>query len=187
MDWLNKLKEKLNPPPIKGQPLWETAVEKKVNRELVFFKDTFRVGILCLYSTPADHDAILKYKKDLDNLGYEAEVLMFVNMKEMPRDIYLPSFNLKDLNKQNIPYNPRTDRFVKKKFDMLFNLYFTDNEQLKYLATNSVAKCRYGAYREYLKEVTDVFVYTEAEDNIPNLIQKINEVLEKQKYVHNKI
>jgi hypothetical protein len=182
MSFLKKIKELFNPPPIEGQPLWETET-KNVKRELVYFKDTFRVGILCKYLNTQEHDLILKYKKELDVLGYEAEVLMHVDLKDMPRDIYLPTFNLKDLNSKGIPYNPRTDRFVKKKFDMLFNLFFEDNEPLKYLASNSVAKCRYGAYRDYLKNCTDVFVYTEPENNLQELINKINLILEKQAYV----
>ncbi len=186
MRWIQKLKELFSPPPIQGQPLWETE-GANVKREFVYFKDTFRVGLLCIYTNTADHDAILKYKKELDNLGYEAEVLMYVDLKEMPRDIYVPTFNTKDLNKQLIPYNPRTDRFVKKKFDMLFNLFFVDSEPLKYIANNSVAKCRYGAYRLHLKNVTDVFVYTEPENSITHLINKINEVLEKQAYVRKNV
>jgi hypothetical protein len=186
MQWIQKIKELFSPPPIQGQPLWETETSN-VKRELIFFKDTFRVGLLCYYTTTADHDAVMKYKKELDNLGYETEVLMFVDLKEMPRDIYLPTFSIKDLNKQMVPYNPRTDRFVKKKFDMLFNLFFQDSEPLKYIAQNSVAKCRIGAYRAHLKSVTDLFVYTEAEDNLLQLINKINETLEKQAYVRKNV
>jgi hypothetical protein len=181
VNWLQAIKEKFNPPAKGGQPLWAEKGET-VERELQFFKDTFRVGILTHFTTIEDHDEIMRYKKELDNLGYETEVLMFVNAKENPRNIFVPVINLTDLNKQQLPYSPRTDRYVKKKFDMLFNLFFEDSEPLKYLAKQSIAKCRYGAFRPHLMDVTDVFVYTEPEDDLKALIKYLNETLQKQKY-----
>jgi hypothetical protein len=164
-----------------GQPLWEENADN-VKRELHYFKDTFRVGMLVNYTNLAVHDEVMQYKKELDTLGYETEVLMYIDAKEVPRNIFLPSITQTDINKQGFPYSPRTDRFVKKKFDMLFNLFFDDNEPLKYLAKTSVAKCRVGAYREYLKDTTDLFVYTDEQDNLTTLIHNINEVLKKQAY-----
>ncbi len=182
MSWLQKIKEILSPPPIQGQPLWQTNINE-VNRELTYFKDSLRIGILCFYTNTDNHNLIQNYKKELDGLGYETEVLMYVDEKEMPRDIFLPHFTPKDLNKDGFPYNPRTDRFVKKKFDMLFNLYFEACEPLQYLSMHSVAKCRYGAYKRHLKPNSDVFVYTQETEDIEQLINKINEILQKQAYV----
>jgi hypothetical protein len=186
MNIFQRIKEIFAPPAKGGQPLWEDKTDDLV-REMKYFKDTFRIGILCMYDTQANHDIILKYKKDLDILGYETEVLMFVNDKEMPRMCFLPNFTLKDVDKKNQPYNPRIDRFVKKKFDMLFNLYFEPHPYLTNIATRSVAKCRFGAYRNNLKNDSDVFVYTNAEDSIPLLIEQLNETLQKQAYARKHI
>jgi hypothetical protein len=176
-----KIKELFSPQAKGGQPLWEQD-QDNIEREMRYFKDTFRIGILCQYTTDAAHDLILKYKKELDILGYETEVLMFVNDKEMPRTVFLPNFTLKDINKQGIPYNPRIDRFVKKKFDMMFNLYFENHAHLLNICQRSVAKCRVGALRPDLKANTDLFVYTDAENSLQLLIEKINETLQKQAY-----
>ncbi len=182
MGFLEKLKNIFAPPAKEGQPLWEPSNSPKMEREMKFFKDTFRIGMVAIYTTVEEHDAIQKYKKELDVLGYETEVLLFINDKEVPRNCFLPNFTLKDFTKQGIPYNPRVDRFVKKKFDMLLNLYFTEILPLQYISEQSVAKCRIGAYRPALKAVTDLFVYTEPEDDILLLIEKINHTLEKQAY-----
>jgi hypothetical protein len=180
--FLDTLKNIFAPPAKEGQPLWVPASSPNTERSMKYFKDTFRIGMVAMFTTQEEHDAIQKYKKELDNLGYETEVLLFINDKEVPRNCFLPNFTLKDFTKEGIPYNPRVDRFVKKKFDMLFNLYFTDILPLQYVSGQSVAKCRIGAYRPALKEVTDLFVYTEPTDDILLLIEKINHTLEKQAY-----
>jgi hypothetical protein len=164
-----------------GQPLWEQTADN-TQRELSYFKDTFRVGMLVYFSDLAAHDEVMRYKKELDNLGYETEVLMYIDAKETPRNIFLPSISHSDLNKQGIPYNPRTDRFVKKKFDMLFNLYFNDCAPLKYLSVTSIAKCRIGVMLPHLMESSDLFVPTPEMNDLAGLIKNINEVLNKQAY-----
>jgi hypothetical protein len=186
LGFFKKILDAVSPPAKQGQPLWTDKADS-LQRELQFFGNTFRVGMLAEFTTPAMHDEVMKYKKELDQLGYETEVLMYDNSKERNRNIYLPCINLLDLNKQGVPYTPRTDRFVKKKFDMLFNLYFSDNLPLQYLSKTSVAKCRYGAYRPHLMDTTDVFVYTEPSDDLQALITQINEVLKKQKYAQPKV
>jgi hypothetical protein len=183
MSWIKKIKEFISPPAKQGMPLWHTKPHE-IERELNFFKDTFRIGILALHTNQADHDLILQYKKELENLGYEAEVLLFVDQKEMPRYVYLPTVSWPDLNKQRIPYSPRTDRYCKKRFDLLFNLFFEDSGPLLYLASKSLAKCRIGAYRPHLKEASDVFVYSEEENDLAKLIKAIDNTLQKQKYAH---
>ncbi len=186
ISFLTKIKEVFAPSAKVGQPLWD---EKKDNieREFKFFKDTFRIGILCAYTNDEDHDLIQKYKKELDILGYESEVLMFVNELEMPRNVILPNFTLKDVTKQGVPYNPRIDRFVNKKFDMLFNLYFTHHPFLENIAHRSAAKCRIGVYRAELKKHTDVFECDIELGNIHQLIEKINAIFQKQAYARKHI
>jgi hypothetical protein len=175
------LKNVFAPPAKVGQPLWEQKVEN-IDREMKFFKDTFRIGILCIWDDTANHDAIQNYKKELDNLGYETEVLMFVNELEMPRSVFLPNFTLKDIDKTNKPYNPRIDRFLKKKFDILLNLYFKENNHINYVAQHNVAKCRVAAYQPHLLANADLFVHVTEDNNIQQLIEKINEILQKQAY-----
>jgi hypothetical protein len=176
-----KIKDWIAPPAKVGQPLWNEKPDT-IERELAYFKDAFRIGILCFDNGQEEHDLVMKYKKELDHLGYETEVLMYVDNKEMPKYCYLPYIKWTDLNKQGLPYNPRTDRFVKKKFDLLMNLFFADAVPLKHLAHLSVAKCRVGAYRPFLKEVSDVFVYTDKDNDLKKLIESINEILKKQAY-----
>jgi hypothetical protein len=181
LGFLDKIKTLFKGTAKEGQPLWEQTADT-VQRELSYFKDAFRVGMLVYYTDLATHDLVMQYKKELDNLGFETEVLMFIDAKEVPRNIFLPTIKPSDLNKQGLPYTPRTDRFVKKKFDMLLNLYFNDCAPLKYLSATSIAKCRVGAMRDHLFEITDIFVYTSEEDDLQAFITSVNEVLKKQAY-----
>jgi hypothetical protein len=181
MGFFDKIKDKIAPAPKEGQPLWHVP-DIEIQRQMNYFKDTYRIGILALYSTDEEYEIIAKYKRELDNLGYETEVLFFVNELEAPRNIMLPNFSIKDISKNGVPENPRIDRFIKKKFDMLFNLFFSYNEHLAYIAKQSLAKCRIGAYRDQLVPLTDLFVYTNEENELTKLIDQINETLKKQAY-----
>jgi hypothetical protein len=179
MGFFEKIKNIIAPPAKQGQPLWETKPDK-IEREFGFFKDSFRIGILAFCSTQTDHDEIHKYKKELDILGYETEALFYVDAKELPRFVMLPHIKWADLDKQKKPISPRPDRFMKKKFDLLLNIYFEESSVLQHISSQSMAKCRVGAYRPHLISANDVFVYTEEENNITKLIAQINLILQKQ-------
>jgi hypothetical protein len=128
------------------------------------------------------YDRIIRYKKELEVLGYEVEVLFYVDAKEIPNYILGSYFSHDDLDKNLIPHTPKPDRFIKKKFDLLLNLYFQDSFPVNSIAKKSHAKCRVGAYRNYLKECSDLFVYTDEENNLEELITQIDITLKKQAY-----
>ncbi len=194
MSFLKKLQESLRDPAKpkrtinvqKPRPI--VPKKKSVQHEYIDFSKAYRIGILSKFSETVDiQKGILNYKKELERLGFECEVLIFINQREKDPKVYLPSFNLSDLNKEQVPDSPRTDRFMVRRFDMLLNLYFEPCDQLLYLSKESNAKCRISPYLEFLTPCSDILIPTEKPHNITLLIKNINETLKIQPYVRPEI
>ena len=164
-----------------------TPKKKVVEHEYIDFSMAYRIGILGNYSAEVDvQKNILNYKRELEKLGFECEVLVFLNQKEKDPKVYLPSFNLSDLSKEMIPNSPRTDRFMVRKFDLLLNLYFEPVPQLLHICTHSNAKCRVSPYLDFLTKCSDILIPSERND-IELLIKNINNTLKIQPYVRPEI
>ncbi len=194
MSFLKKIKESLRDPAqpkrTMNAPMARPITRKKkvVKHELVDFSQAYRIGILCTYTEGIDNQKpILAYKKELERLGFECEVLVFLNQMEKSPKVYLPSFNLSDLNKEMIPNSPRTDRFTVRRFDILLNLYFEPVPQLLHLSKESNAKCRVSPYLDFITPYSDVLLPMDSSNNVEALIKKINETLKIQKYVRPEI
>jgi len=193
LSFLKKLQESLRDPakPKRSvnvqKPRQATHRKKVVQHEYIDFSKAYRIGILSIFSETTDSQKkILDYKKELEKLGFECEVLLFVNQREKNPKVYLPSFNLSELNKELTPNSPRTDRFTVRRFDILLNLYFEPCDQLLYLSKESNAKCRVSPYIEFLTPCSDVLIPT-SQYNIAELLKNINETLKIQPYVRPEI
>lgn len=194
LSFFKKIRESLRDP---AQPKRTMNVQKprpimpkkrQIQREYVDFSKAYRIGILGNYSETMDvQKPILAYKKEIERLGFECEVLLFLNQREKDPKVYLPSFNLTDLNKEQLPNSPRTDRFMVRKFDLLFNLFFEPNPQLLHIAKESNAKCRVSPYLDFLTDCSDILIPTDNGKNINELIKNINSTLKIQRYVRPEI
>lgn len=193
MSFLKKIQESLRDPakPKRtmnvASPSPITPKRKAVKRQFINFSKAYRIGILGKYDENIDvQKSILAYKRELEKLGYECEVLLFLNAKETDSKVYLPSFNLTDLSKEMIPNAPRTDRFMVRKFDLLFNLYFEPCAQLLHITNFSNAKCRVSPYLDFHTKGSDILIPTDS-NNIDLLIKNINNTLKIQPYVRPEI
>jgi len=159
------------------------AQEDEVMREFKNFSNSYRIGILCYFTDYDMQEEISNYKKRLEQLGYECDVLLFIDKKERENNIYLQYFDWNDLDKKTLlPHSPKTDRIIVKKYDMLFNLYFQPSLPLLYIAQMSQAKCRVGPYNDALKKVSDILIPCDEGENIASLIIHINSTLKLKPY-----
>jgi hypothetical protein len=158
-----------------------------IKHEFRDFASSYRIGILCYFTDYDSQEIINNYKKELERLGYECEVLLFIDKKEREANIYLPSFSWDDLDKNMLPNSPRTDRFMVKRYDMLFNLFLHNSTQLNFIAAGSYAKCRVGVFNDQLKDCADLLIPLDGIPSIQNLIKKINELLKIQPYERKQI
>lgn len=151
------------------------------------FSGSYRIGILCYHEGYDTQEEISNYKKKLEQLGYECDVIMFIDSKEKENNIYLPYFDWNDLDKKTFqPHSPKTDRIIVKKYDILFNLFFQNCKPLQYIAQMSQARCRVGPNIENTKKVSDILVPS-IENNIPSLISNINTTLKLKPYERKQI
>ncbi len=165
-----------------------TITEKKIEpvdvikREYRDFSNSYRIAILCYFDNYENQSEILNYKRKIEQLGFECDTLMFVDKNEKENNALLPYFNWEDLDKKSkLPHSPKTDRVILKKYDLLFNLFFNDCKQLKYIAQMSQAKCRVGPYNDNLKPISDILISCQ-ENDITSLIASINNTLKIKPY-----
>ncbi len=177
MSFFKKIQERIIPiQSSNATPLFQP--NDKIKHEFVNFSGTYRIGIICYFTDYASQEVISNYKKQLEKLGYECEVLMFIDKKEKEHSAYLQSFSWEDMDKKAmLPHSPRTDRFIVKRYDLLLNLYLNNCPPLLFISYMSYARCRVGAYLEHFKHCTDVLIPIDHEETIEGLIIKINNIL----------
>lgn len=186
MSLFKKLQERILPTPaIVAAPIFTAPNE--VKHEFRNFSMSYRIGILCYFTDYDSQEVISNYKKELERLGYECDVLLFIDKKERENNIYLQSFSWDDLDKNMMPNSPRTDRFMVKRYDLLFNLFIQPSPQLIYVATCSHAKCRVGLLHDELKSCSDLLLPFEQEPSVELMIKKINELLKLRPYERKQI
>ncbi len=182
MSLFKKIQEKIIPVSTNESAVIMTP-PPNINREFINFKSAYRIGILSNYSDPSSQEIISNYKKHIEKLGFECEVLLFVDKKEKDHNVFLQYYNWEDLDRKNmLPYSPKTDRFIFKKYDLLLNLYLQPIPSLLYISKMSHAKCRVGPYIESMKDSFDLLIPKNEEQNIEQLIKNINEILILNKY-----
>jgi hypothetical protein len=181
-----KLQDKIVPQSL-AQNIPSYSIPTDIKHEFRDFTNSYRIGILCYYTDYDSQEVISNYKKELERLGYECEVLLFIDKKERENNIYLQSFTWDDLDRQMIPNSPRTDRFIVKRYDLLLNLFMKPSAQLHFIAGSSHAKCRVGLLDNELKEYADLLIPIEGEPSVEKLIKRINELLKIKPYERKQI
>ncbi len=188
MSLYHKFKELLFPVADTSNAIPVFAEEHQIQHEFLTFAKAYRIGILCYYTDPETQTIIGNYKNRLEQLGYECELLMYFDKKERDPNVYLPTFDINDLDKKTgIPNSPRTDRFMLKKYDLMMNLYTEPVPQLLHLAKLSQARCRIGAYIDVLREVSDLMVLCEDGFEMEKIITNINKSLNLKPYERKQI
>lgn len=138
----------------------------------------YRIGITSYCTEPAQQEIINDYKKQLEKLGYECEVLLFVDKKEQDNQFYLQSFCRLDLERRSqMPNSPRTDRFIHKRYDILLNLFLNNCPQLLFVSQMSSARCRVSPFLDHFKPCSDLLIPVEASTGIEQLMKLINTTL----------
>ena len=184
MSFLQQLKDRLFPAPDTTHAVPVYTEAHQIKREFVTFNNAYRIGLLGFYNGPDDQEAIDNYKKKLEQLGYECEVLLFFDKKERDSQLYLPHFDTTALNKKTgLPESPKTDLFQVKKFDLLINLFHEPIPALLHIAHHSQARCRVAPHLPHVEDISDLMVPVQATDTLPQIIEKINSTLELKPYV----
>lgn len=188
MSFFKKLKEVIAPQPttMNVTPLFTPS--DKIKHEFVNFAGTYRIGILAEYSAPESQEVVNTYKKHLEKLGYDCEVLLFVDNPEKENTIYLQKFTPDDLDSRTgLPHSPRTDRFIVKRYDLLLNIYLSECQPLQYVSHMSYARCRVAPYLDSFTKCADLLIPMDSLLQLETLISNINNTLNLQPYERQKL
>jgi len=188
---IKKIKESIVGKPVmdntyvKPRPMFPS--NKNIKHSFVNFSSAYRIALLTYYTNKEEQALIDKYCKKIIQMGYECEVLMFNDNEEKVSGLFLPNFDLEDLDKDSIPQCPKTDRFIIRRFDIFMNLYFKPSPQLLHISKNSNAKCRVSPFLDFFKDYSDVLIPVEDDSNLTSVIETINQTLNLQPYVRKEI
>ena len=177
MSFFKKIQERIIPIQTSNStPLLQRT--EPVKHEFVNFSGAYRIGISSYFTDPESQELIKNYKHQIEQLGYECEVLLFVDKKEKDHAVYLQSFGWDDLERRSmLPHSPRTDRYMLKKFDLLLNLFLNNCPPLLYLSHMSGARCRVSPYLDHFTHCSDLMIPVSPQDNLEAWIKKINTTL----------
>lgn len=182
MSFLKKIQERIIPIKTSDSTTLLQPNEKTIH-EYMNFPVHIELALLHIMKVQKLNRTINQYKSKLKSLGYECEVLIYIDKKEGDHNVVLPSFNAADLERRSLlPHSPRTDRFALKKFDLLINLYTLNCPQLHFISYVSEAKCRVAPFLEHFKHCSDVLIPIEANESLKKIIKKINDTLKLQPY-----
>ncbi len=187
MSFFKKIKEQFNFSKVDEGLDNVLRQNKKIKHEFVNFSGAYRIGLLGFYKNPEELNIISAYKKKLDNLGYESEILVYVDKAEKDPNVYVPYFDWNDLDKNLIPSSPRPDRFLIRRFDILLNLYFENNPQLLHVSNQSNARCRVAPYINHFQHFSDMMIPIDENPSISALIETINTILNLKPYERKEI
>jgi hypothetical protein len=177
LSFFQKIKEKILPQaaPVPVAPLF--TPQDQIKHEFVNFSASYRVCILSEYEDEAQVEIIIAYQKKLEKMGYDADVLFFIDNIEKEKAFYHQKFTPEDLDKKTLlPHSPRTDRVIVKKYDLLLNLYFRECLPLQYVSHMSYAKCRVAPFISTFTKCADLLIPC-SPGKLEELIQQINETL----------
>lgn len=188
MSLFKKLKERIIPTTTVENAVPLFSEEEQIKHEFVNFPMSYRIGILCYFTTIEDQEEISNYKKKLEQLGYECDLIMFIDKKERENAVFLQSFDHNDLDKKtNMPHSPRTDRYIVKRYDLLINLYVQNCPQLLHISKLSQARCRVAPFMEHFKKHSDLMILCENDFSIKTIINNINKSLNLKPYERKQI
>ncbi|MEZ5046207.1 MAG: hypothetical protein R2831_04375 [Chitinophagaceae bacterium] len=183
MAFLKKIKDLINPQ-VEAQQVYPIFTpQEKIKHEFINFNAAYRIGILTEMTSLDVQEKINTYKKLLEKYGYDVEVLMFIDQEELETGSYLQKFTPDDLDPKNgLPFSPKTDRFMVKRFDLLFNLYFNECLPLQYISHMSYAKMRVAPFLTSFEKCADLLIPNIEDHSHENLIEQINSTLKIKPY-----
>lgn len=118
------------------------------------------IGVLYSYESPAKHEAVQRFIRDLKNLDKNVSVLCYTARKDRiyPTSYLRYAFGHKAITILGKVKSDRIKKFTETSFDYLFHLDLTTNPVLDCLVAKHQAKCRVGHFDPTRKNLFEVMV-----------------------------
>jgi hypothetical protein len=132
-------------------------------------------GLIFVCQNEAEFEAVKEFKQFLESEAIDTSVLGYVNDQEVPDQYLLRTgfqfFCQKNLKWSKVPGVLFVDDFIRKPFDLLFDLSLEDHFPLRYILKLSPASYKVGrlvSHKEY-----DLMIDIAQEGSIAFLIEQI--------------
>lgn len=150
--------------------------KKRTKIESVSFSTSKKIGILFSTKDLIKHSAVKDAIKDLEDSDKDVTVLTYLEKGVENHEFLFEYFNDKDVNFFGNFTNDKVLQFISKDFDFLFCFDFKRPKLVRYILSQSKAKCRVGYYVEeddklfefmikpklnsYAELISEIFRYT---------------------------
>ncbi|MGI2298887.1 DUF6913 domain-containing protein [Candidatus Cardinium hertigii] len=136
------------------------AKNKTVARSNVGLKQATTIGVLYSYESPAKHEVVQRFIRDLKNLDKQVSVLCYTTHKDR---IHTSShlryaFDHHAITILGKAKSDRIQKFIKSSFDYLFYLDLTVHPVLASILVHHHAKCRVGHFDSMCRNFFEVMV-----------------------------
>ena len=146
-------------------------------------EEAHTIGILFNASDESQKRVILQYVDTLKKQGKKVELLGFYNTKKEIEPEGFPFFNRKNIDWFNRPNGETVEAFMKKPFDLLFNLSGTTTPPFDYIMGLSKASFRVGPSADNTA-CCDLMIDTRNPDDVSNFIKQAEFFLNKMATQH---
>jgi hypothetical protein len=143
------------------------------------FTTAASAGIIFHCRHEEEFSEVKEFKKFLESESIRTEVIGYVSDKEVP-DHYLMRkgfsfFCQKDLNWYYRPDKPFIEDFIRKEFDILFDLSLRDLFPVNFIVKLSPSSYKIGRYRE--TKQYDLMIDIDKDESVQYLLQQIRHYL----------
>ena len=154
-----------------------TVNREQHNHQTITFKQARTVGVLFYADKLGDTQQLQQYVKQLEQRGLKVQHLTFLNDKKQAEQLKQPHFTASQVNFFGVPKGEAVERFAQQPFDLLINLYLTDNQALEYISAVSAARYRVGRFVADKTWYCDLMVNLGEKRELPYLIRQIDHYL----------
>ncbi|WP_114910360.1 DUF6913 domain-containing protein [Cardinium endosymbiont of Sogatella furcifera] len=136
------------------------AKHKTLVRSNVGLSRATTIGVLYSYDSPAKHEVVQRFIRDLKNLDKNVSVLCYTTGKDRvhPSSHLRYAFSHHAITILGKVKGDRIKKFIETPFDYLFQLDLTTNSVLDCLVAKQRAKCRVGHFDPMRKNLFEVMV-----------------------------
>lgn len=152
--------------------------QKKSSRSSAELDGTESIGILFDATDAANRNRILDYAENLIKNGKKVKLLGFVKSKQKNLSLPFKFFTLQDISWKMIPESIEVNQFLKKRFDILINLYQGHNLPIEYISALSKSNLRVGPFSKNANSY-DLMIDTPSGSDLEHLIKQIDFFLNK--------
>ncbi|WP_243517904.1 MULTISPECIES: hypothetical protein [unclassified Candidatus Cardinium] len=133
---------------------------RKVIRSNVGLNQATTIGVLYSYETPAKHEVVQRFIRDLKNLDKQVSVLCYTTGKDRAHATshLRYAFGHHAITILGKIENNRIKKFVETPFDYLFHLDLSTNSVLDCIVAKHQAKCRVGHFEATRRNLFEVMV-----------------------------